>query len=219
MTDFAAARRMMVDGQLRTFDITDQAVLAAMLAVPRERFIPATSAGIAYLDTELGVGSGGKRRLLTPMVFGRLLQVAEISPDSHILDVGSANGYSAAVISRLSDKVVALEEDPGLAHHARRELADIGAANVSVVEGPLAAGWQEAGPYDVIVVNGLCEVVPAALLDQLGENGRLVTVVGSGPAPKAIIYRRADGKITGRPVFDAAAPPLAGFARQPVFQF
>lgn len=219
MSDFNAARRMMVDGQLRTFDITDQAVLAAMLAVPRERFVPPALAGIAYLDMEISVGGRSGRHLLKPMIFGKMLQAAEITPADNVLDVGCATGYSAAVLSKLSTKVVALEEDAELARHARHVLPEVGVTAVSVVEGPLADGWSSTAPYDVIIVNGRCEAVSTQLLGQLAPNGRLVAIVGAGPAPKATIYRNAEGKISGRPVFDAAGPALPGFARPPAFQF
>jgi len=215
MPDFAVLRRTMVDGQLRTFDITDQSVLAAMLTVPRERFVPTDVSGIAYLDTDIAVSS--RRRLMTPMVFGKLLQTAEITPSCRVLDVGCAAGYSSAVLSQIAQKVVALDEDADLARMSRHHLS--ASHNVTVVEGPLTDGWKPEAPYDVIVVNGLCEVVPPELFDQLKEDGRLVTVVGSGPASKAMIYRRDDGKVTGRPVFDATGPRLPGFAKQPVFQF
>src|SRR3569833_1306059 len=105
MPDFATARRMMVEGQLRTFDITDKDVLGAMLALPREAFIPASSAAIAYLDMEVPVDARGTRRLLTPMIFAKMLQVAELAPTHHVLDVGCATGYSSAVLSRLSANV------------------------------------------------------------------------------------------------------------------
>jgi protein-L-isoaspartate(D-aspartate) O-methyltransferase len=219
MTDFAAARRTMVDGQLRTFDVTDQNVLAAVLAVPRERFVPAASVAIAYLDSEIVVGGHGQRRMLKPMVFAKMLQAVAISPSDHVLDVGSGTGYSAAVIGDLCEKVVALEEDPDLARHARQNLAAVGAANVTVAEGPLGNGWPAGGPYDVIVLNGAAETVPSALFDQLKPGGRLVAIVGSGPAPKVTVYRLVQGQFSGWPVFDASGPVLPGFARPPVFQF
>src|SRR6185436_17542245 len=107
MPDFATARRMMVDGQIRTYDVTDPTVLSAMLAVPRERFVPADRAGVAYIDTDLPVGRG--RRLLKPMVLAKLLQAAAIRPEERVLDVGCATGYAAAVLARMGAQVVALE--------------------------------------------------------------------------------------------------------------
>lgn len=219
MPDFATARRMMVDGQLRTFDITDREVLAAMLAVPRERFVPQAAAAIAYLDTEIAVGGKGGRRLLKPMIFAKMLQVAEVAPTDHVLDVGCATGYSSAVLSRLCASVVALEEEPDLARKARENLRAVSPAIVSVVEGALSRGWPASMPYDLIIVNGLCQEIPPKLLEQLKEGGRLIAVVGVGPAPVAMIYRRLEKTISSSPVFDASAPLLPGFSRALVFQF
>ena len=144
MPDFATARRMMVDGQLRTFDVTDQDILAAMLAMPREMFIPSSLAGIAYLDMEVPVGGNGARYLLKPMIFAKMLQSAEITPTSHVLDVGCSTGYSSAILSKLGGSIVALEEDADLASEARRNLAEVGAGDVAVVNGPLADGYAPA---------------------------------------------------------------------------
>src|SRR5262247_3875199 len=123
MTDFAAARRMMVDGQVRTSDVTDPRLQAAMLEVPRERFLPDAQAGLAYLDLDVPVmaaGEGGVPRcLLKPMVLAKLLQAAEVGADDHVLDVGCATGYSSAILVKLARSVVALEEDARLANRAR----------------------------------------------------------------------------------------------------
>ena len=142
MTDFAAARRNMVDGQVRTADVTDMRILAAMQEVPRERFLPPASAGIAYLDLDVAVSKD--RRLLKPMVFAKLLQAADIAGTDLVLDVGCATGYSAAVIARLAGQVVALEEDPALARAATEALASI--PNVTVASVTLREGWPPAGP-------------------------------------------------------------------------
>jgi protein-L-isoaspartate(D-aspartate) O-methyltransferase len=217
MPDYAAARRMMVECQLRTFDITDKAVLAAMLAVPRERFVPPAQIDLAYLDAEVPVGKG--RRLLKPMIFGRMLQAAAIDPGDRILDVGSATGYSAAVLSRIGAAVVALEQELELIRPARPLLPEVSDTHVSVVEGPLTDGWPAEGPYDVIIVEGQCDTVPDKLLGQLAADGRLVTIMGPGPAPKAMVFRNVDGRPSGRPVFDASGPVLPGFVRPPAFQF
>jgi protein-L-isoaspartate(D-aspartate) O-methyltransferase len=219
MTDFAADRRMMVDGQIRTADVTDMRVLNAILDTPRERFVPATSAALSYLDLDLPVGEGAARGrcLLKPMVLAKLLQAAEIEAGDHVLDIGTASGYSAAVLSHLAASVTALEEDKALAKVAAEALA--GLANVTPVSGPLTAGWAQSAPYDVIVLEGSTEVVPQALCAQLKDGGRLVCVLGSGPSAKAMLYRRSGEDVGGRPVFDAAAPLLPGFAKVPVFAF
>lgn len=217
-TNFATARRMMVDGQLRTYDITDQKLLSAMLEVQREKFVPATMAGIAYLDTDVAVGHD--RRLLKPMVLAKLIQAAGISPSDSVLDVGCATGYSAAVLAKLAGSVVALEADAALADAARRTLG-AGAGAVTVVTGPLADGCAAKGPYDVILVNGAVETVPPQLFKQLKDGGRLVTVVGSGPASKATLYRSLGrgGEVSSRAIFDATGALLPGFSKPAEFVF
>lgn len=217
MIDFAAARRMMVDGQVRTADVTDPRVLAAMGELPRERFAPASKIELSYLDLDLPANSGGSRRLLKPMVLAKLVQMAEIDAADHVLDVGCATGYSSALLAQMAGSVTALEEDRTLAREAEQALAQL--SNVKVVIGPLVTGWPLAEPYDVIVMQGATEVVPDALLRQLKDGGRLVCVLGPGPQRKAMLYRKIDGDVSGRPVFDAAAPLLPGFSRAPGFVF
>ncbi len=223
MSDFTAARRMMVDGQIRTSDVTDLRVVAAMLEVPRERFVPESKAELAYLDLDVPVSreSGGApaRRLLKPMVLAKLLQAADVQEGDHVLDVGCATGYSAAVLAKLARSVVALEADPELARHARANLAVIGVANVTVESGPLVDGWAAHAPYDVIVLGGAIEVPPQALFRQLKDGGRLATVMGRAPNGRAMLYCSAAGDVTGRAIFDAAAPTLPGFAARPAFVF
>jgi len=217
MADYAQARRVMVDRQVRTADVTDLRIISALLEVPREMFVPAARRAIAYLDLDVPVNESG-RALLKPMVFAKLLQAAGIGETDRVLDVGCATGYSAGVLAKLAGDVVALE-DAALARSAGETLAQIGAKNLSVVSGALAAGWAERAPYDVIVLEGAAEVVPDSLLSQLKDGGRLVAVVGFGPMGKATLYRRAGGHATAQPVFDAAAPPLPGFIKPAAFVF
>jgi protein-L-isoaspartate(D-aspartate) O-methyltransferase len=223
MTDFATARRMMVDGQVRTSDVTDPRISAAMLELPRERFVPQGKAGLAYLDLDLPVTQpkpgGAARCLLKPMVLAKMVQAVGLAEDDHVLDVGCATGYSSALLARLAGSVIALEEDEALARLARENLAAVGAVNATVVSGPLTQGWQGRAPYDVIFVNGASEIVPHALARQLKEGGRLVAVVGRAPTGQAVVYRCVGGDISGWPIFDAAAPLLPGFAAPPVFVF
>ncbi len=216
MTDFAAARRHMVDGQVRTADVTDLRIQAAMLALPRERFLPPASAGLAYLDLDLPVGQGG-RRMLKPMVLAKLLQAAEIAAGDRVLDAGCASGYAAALLARIAAEVVALEEDPGLAQSARANLA--GLANVTLVSGPIAAGWPSGAPYDAILLEGATETMPQALCRQLKDGGRLVCVLGAGPGAKATIYTRSGDDFGARAIFDASAALLPGFAKPAAFAF
>jgi protein-L-isoaspartate(D-aspartate) O-methyltransferase len=215
MSDFTAARRHMVDGQVRTTDVTDLRVISAMLEVPRERFMPPASASLAYLDLDVPVG--GSRRLLRPMVLAKLIQAADLESTDRVLDVGCATGYSAGVLARIVDHVVALEQEAGLAKAAKEAL--LSQPNVDVVNGPLAEGWSQGAPYDVVVLEGATEAVPQALCQQIKNGGRLVCVLGSGPGSTAMLYRRSGGEVGGRPVFDASAALLPGFAKTPVFAF
>lgn len=220
MIDFVAARRMMVDGQVRTSDVTDLRLIAAMLEVPRERFLPEGQAALAYLDRDLPVGAageGGPRHLIKPMVLAKLMQAAEIGEGDHVLDVGCATGYSSAVLGRLAGSVIALEQEPSLAHRAAETLRAM--PNVTVVIGPLRAGWPAAAPYDVIFLNGATEVAPRTLLQQLKEGGRLVGVLGRAPNGRGMLYRASGAEPSGRPIFDAAAPVLPGLARPETFVF
>ena len=217
MFDAAAPRRHMVDGQIRTADVTNPNLIAAMQAVPREQFVPAALADQAYRDGDVSLGRG--RALLRPIVLGKLIQGADVRPGDHVLDVGCGTGYSAAVLAHMGAAVVALEEDADLAQRAEAALAGAGAGQVTVVKGPLTLGWPAAAPYDLILLDGAIEVAPDALGRQLKSSGRLAAVFGRNPAAKAMIYRSIEGHLVGRPIFDAAAPPLPGFAAPPAFVF
>jgi len=224
MIDFVAARRIMVDSQVRTSDVTDLRLIAAMLALPRERFLPAEQADLAYLDFDVPVAAARAgappRRLLKPMVLAKLLQAAELAEGDHVLDVGCATGYASAVMARLTHSVVALEQDAALAQLAGDTLRALGVSQVQVVSGPLADGWPPQAPYDVILLNGASEIAPKTLLRQLKPGGRLVGVLSRGPAGKAMLYRSIGGESGGgRPIFDAAAPLLPGFSATPAFVF
>jgi len=217
MFDAANARRLMVEGQIRTADVTDTTVLDAMQTLPRERFLPPALVQLAYLDGDVPVRRG--RTLLRPMVLAKLVQAARIDRDDRVLDLGCATGYSAAVISRLAGSVVALEEDADLARQAKEALAEVGAANVEVVTGPLASGWPAGGPYDVIFLDGATEIRPDSLGPQLKPDGCVVGVYSPTAASKATIFHFIEGHMVGRPVFDAAARVLPGFSAPPQFVF
>jgi protein-L-isoaspartate(D-aspartate) O-methyltransferase len=224
MIDYARQRQAMVDSQIRVNDVTDPRILAAMGELPREKFVPAARAALAYIDEDVPLratvaGKPAARYLMEPMVLARLVQGLSLTASDHVLDIGSASGYSAALMARLAASVVALEEDTEFVPIAKRLLASLGADNVKVVSGPLTAGAPKEGPYDAILLQGSVEIMPAALTDSLKDGGRLAVVVGCGRAAKAMLYLRT-GKVVGaRPVFDAAIPPLPGFSAPREFVF
>jgi protein-L-isoaspartate(D-aspartate) O-methyltransferase len=216
MADSATLRRMMVDGQIRTADVTDRPLIQAMLDLPRERFVSPAQAALAYLDQDLPAGAAG-RRLLKPMILAKMLQALDLSPGTRVLDVGCATGYAAALMARLGATVVALDEQPELAGQARANLA--GLESVEVAEGKLIDGYPAKAPYDAILVEGAVEVEPEALCRQLADGGRLVCIRGAGPAAKATLYRRNGDDISHGQLFDAAAAVLPDFTRPPAFVF
>ncbi|MEO8756875.1 MAG: protein-L-isoaspartate O-methyltransferase [Devosia sp.] len=207
MTDFAHARRLMVDNQLRTSAITDRRVLRAMGEVPREKFVPAVRQGLAYIDEAQPLHA--TRRLSAPAPFAKMVQLAAIEHTDHVLDVGCGMGYSAAVLGRLAASVVAAEDDTMLAGAARKVLAETGASNVTIVDGALDSAGKGQGPYDVIVVEGTVAEVPMALLGQLKPDGRLVASIGgAGKVPVAHLFAKSGQNIASRADFDARLPPL-----------
>lgn len=216
MTDFAAARRHMVDGQVRTADVTDLRIQGAMLEIPRERFMPPAAKGLAYLDLDVPVGEGG-RRMLKPMVLAKLIHAADLSDADRVLDVGCTTGYGAAVLARVASEVVALEEDPALAQMAKTQLADT--PNARVVCGPLMTGGAADAPYDAILMEGASEITPEPLFRLLKDGGRLVCVMGGGPGAKATIFSRTGDEMGARHIFDAAAAVLPGFVKPVEFAF
>jgi len=221
--DFSELRVKMVDGQVRTTDVTDAALLDAMLAVPREAFVSAALQPLAYIDEDIRISDGadgsGARYLMEPSPLAKLLQLAEIGAGDSVLDVGCGTGYSTALLSRLAKSVVALESDAALAEAAKAALSAQGCDNTSVVTGPLPQGHAAKAPYNVILIGGSVEEVPAALLGQLAEGGRLVAVEGQGNSGVARLFFKAGGVVTGRRAFNAAIKPLPGFERIHAFEF
>jgi protein-L-isoaspartate(D-aspartate) O-methyltransferase len=215
MIDFSAARRNMVDCQVRTQDVTDLRIIDAFLQVPRERFVPASKQGLAYLDYEVPLTDAPNARcLLKPMVLAKLLQAAAPRSTDRVLDIAGGTGYAAAVLSRLAGEVVAVEDDKAMAKEAQKNLGNA----VTFAVGPLTAGAEAHAPYDIILINGACDVVPKALFTQLRDGGRLLCVMGSAPG-KGTMYFRSAGDVSDRALFDASAPKLPGFARTPAFVF
>jgi len=213
---FAVRRQHMVDGQLRTCDVTDQALLAAFASLAREAFVAPDFASLAYLDRDAPALGACDRLLLAPMTLARLIQAASVGPGEAALDVAGGSGYSAAIMASLGARVVALESDSGAVASARRLLAD--ERQVEIVAGDLAEG-AAGGPFDVILINGAFETAPEKLLSLLADDGRLVGVDSSGGAPKAILIERISGQTSRRALFDVTAPRLDAFRKAPSFAF
>jgi protein-L-isoaspartate(D-aspartate) O-methyltransferase len=212
----------MVESQVRPNGITDHRIIAAMLELPREDFVPAARRAVAYMDEDILLttpeGGGPRRYLMEPMTFARLVQRAEIKATDRILHIGATTGYGSAVLAALGGSVVALEEHGELAEQARQNLSRF--ANVRVVKGPLVQGHAAESPYDVILVEGLIEAVPEALTGQLADGGRLVAVIGRGAVAKVVTISKAGQAFSENRGFDATVGELPGFAaRKPEFVF
>jgi protein-L-isoaspartate(D-aspartate) O-methyltransferase len=221
MSGFSTARQKMVDGQVRPSDVTDFRIIDAMLAVPREAFVPEHQLALAYLDLDLDISDGGsaKRFLIKPVVIAKMLQAADIKGTDNVLVAGCATGYTAALVGRLAGRVTATESDPAHAAKAREVLAGLGLANVTFQAADVAEGVPANAPYDVIVLDGATEIVPDRLYRQLRDGGRLVGVFALTKPPRAMIVTRSHGDFGNRALFDASVPVLPGLERVSAFVF
>ena len=217
MTDYAAAREIMVDRQVRTADVTLYPIIAAMLEVPREAFVPDSLRSVAYLGEHVPLGGG--RVLLDPRVFAKLLDAVNVGPNDLVLDVGCAYGYSTAVLAKMAEAVVAVEEDAAMAAEAEAILSAQGVDNAVVHIGPLAEGVAAHGPFDAMVIEGAIEVLPPALEAQLKPGGRVAAIFVDGARGHARLGLRTETGIAWRRIFDATAPVLPGFAAAKAFEF
>ncbi|MGQ0589151.1 MAG: protein-L-isoaspartate O-methyltransferase family protein [Sphingosinicella sp.] len=216
MTDqsFEAMRRAMVASQLRTTGVNDPRVIAAMGAVPRERFVPDERRASAYAD--LVVPLGGGRALNPPMTLGRLLTEARLKGDERALVVGAATGYGAAVLARLAVSVVALEEDARLAAAAGEALAGTG---VELVKGPLAKGHAAGAPYDFVLIDGAVEHVPERIIQQVVDGGKIALALLDQGVSRLCVGRVISGAFGATAYSDAAAAVLPGFEKPRAFNF
>jgi protein-L-isoaspartate(D-aspartate) O-methyltransferase len=206
-----ARREAMIDSQLRPTGVNDPAVLAAFRGVDRARFVPAAAAALAYADAAVPLAPG--RAMLEPMILGLLLTHAGVEPGDRVLVVGAGTGYAAALLAALGAEVTALEADAGLAAAAR-------ANGIDAVEGPLAAGWPAAAPYDLVLLDGAAADLPPALLAQVADGGRLAgVIVGDDRIGRATVGRVVAGRFAGTGFAETGASVLPGFARAPAFVF
>lgn len=219
MTDFALARRNMVEGQLRPNRVTNAQLLAEIGTLPRERFLPEGLRSVAYSDEDVPLGNG--RYLMEPMVLARLIQTLQPRESDRALVVASGRGYGAALLARLVKSVIAVESDPVLAAAAKQTAKELGLANIEQKIGQMEAGAAASAPYDVVLIEGAVRQVPQAIIDQLVDGGRLATIVAGAPGAlgTAQIFVKEGGVASGRPIFDAGTPTLPGFAPPPRFTF
>ena len=221
MSDFTTARQKMVDGQVRPSDVTDIRIIDAMLAIPRELFVPAAQRSLAYLDLDIDVSGGGpaKRFLLRSAVTAKLLQAADIKETDEVLVAGCASGYVAAVAARFARRVTATESDPSLAAKAKATLDTLGLGNVAVKTAGVAEGDSANAPFDVIFLNGATEIVPEGLYRQLREGGRLVGSFALAGPQRATVVTASHGDFGHRALFDSVIPVLPGLERPAAFVF
>jgi protein-L-isoaspartate(D-aspartate) O-methyltransferase len=217
MTDFALRRRMMVDTQVRPSDVTKFPIIDAMLRLPREEFVPDALVEAAYIGENLTLDGG--RVLLDPRTLAKMLDALEITRSDLVLDIGCATGYSSALILRMAQAVVAVEEDDALAQAAESALARTGSETVVLHTGPLAQDAAAHAPYDVMIVQGGIEEFPQALVGQLREGGRVAALFMRGALGVVRLGIRKGDEVTWRDIFNAAAPVLPGFAATAVFNF
>jgi len=217
MIDYQAARIAMVDGQVRPSDVTLYPIIEAMLRVPREAYVPLEMRPLAYIGEHINLENGGV--VLAPRILAKMLESLDIKQDELVLDIGVGLGYSAAVIARLAEAVIAVEENATLAGVAETTLSEQSADNAVMHVGPLVDGASEHGPYDVIVVEGGVQVLPDSLLAQLKVGGRIAAIFMDGPSGQCRIGVRTLAGISWVKAFDATAPILSGFTTEKIFSF
>jgi protein-L-isoaspartate(D-aspartate) O-methyltransferase len=217
MADFAQRRRTMVDTQIRPSDVTSFPVIDAMLNVPREMFVPDAARDLAYLGGPVPLNAS--RQLMEPRSIAKMLEALDVTPSDLVLEIAPGLGYTTALLARMAEAVVAVEEDADLAREAEAVLSAQEVDNAAVLTGPLVEGSARNGPYDAIVVFAGVEEMPQAILDQLKEGGRIAALFMDGPLGEVRLGHKAHGVVSWRMEFNATAPILAGFARAPGFVF
>lgn len=215
MANFETRRTVMVDTQVRPSDVTKFPIIDAMLSIPREAFVPTSLREAAYIGENLNLPGG--RTMLEPRTLAKMLDALDVRPSDVVLDVGCGLGYATAVIARLAEFVVALEDDADRAAEAQANLSDEGVDNAAVMTGDLTEGIAKSAPYDVILIHGGVEVVPEALTDQLRDGGRIAALFVQGALGTVRIGRKSDGRVSWRDTFNAGAPVIPGFRRATAF--
>lgn len=215
MSDYQTLRTTMVDTQVRPSDVTKFPIIDAMLKTPREAFVPDEERAAAYADTPIKLGGG--REMLDARTLAKMLDVASVQPSDVVLVLGAGLGYGAALLASMADFVVALEEDDTLASAAETRLGEAGIDNVAALQGTLSEGAAKHGPYSLVFVEGAVEHMPNAILDQIQEGGRIVSLFAEGNLGLVKIGFKQDGRVSWRFAFNATAPILPGFAKETAF--
>ncbi len=216
--DYTLARQYMIKSQIHPNRVSDPFVLEAMGALPREAFVAEKWKPVAYADKQVDIGNG--RFLMEPLVIARLLQIAEVHSGDVVLDLGCGRGYSAGLLGKMANTVVAIEPDADMAAIATSTLSELGIDNVAVITAPLNEGYAAQAPYNVIFVNGAIPEVPKVLLSQLADGGRLVAVVrGETGLGRLVVVTKTPHGFGRREPFDASAAFLPGFSPGEHFSF
>jgi protein-L-isoaspartate(D-aspartate) O-methyltransferase len=216
--NFEQARSNMVEQQIRTWEVLDQAVLDLLYAVPREDFVPPPYRTLAFADMEIPIGEGEK--MMAPKLEARIVQAVAPRKSERVLEVGTGSGYLTALLAHRAAHVHSVEIRPALAAFGRANLERHGADNVTLETGDAARGWPTRAPYDVIVLTGSTPVLPKALLEQLSPGGRLFAVVGEAPVMAArLVTCSAPGALRSVELFDTLLAPLANAEQPPRFIF
>ena len=218
--DYAKARELMVEQQIRPWDVFDPRVLEVLAAMPREDFVPGAHRALAYTDLALPLGHG--ESMMKPVVEGRALQALELSPGDDVLEIGTGSGFLAACLGRLAREVVSLERHADLADAARARLAAHGANNVNVIAAD-AFSWDASSlgsgrRFAAICVTGAVSSIPPRFVEWLQPDGRMFIVRGRSPAMEAVLLRNQSGSPRIESLFETDLPYLAGAAPAPTFE-
>jgi len=206
--DFAKARKIMVDNQIRPVGVTNYALLDSLGKIPREKFVPENRVSLSYCDSDHKLSESG-RYLMSPASFARLAQLADVKQNEIILLVGCGTGYSVAVLSGLCSAVFGIEDDEELVKKAESVLADLNIGNSAVLTKDLSKGVPSEAPFDLILIEGEVDSVPSALLSQLRDGGRLVAVIKDGAIGKASVFVKSGKDVSQRIGFDVKIPSLS----------
>ena len=205
---YAEARRRMVTEQLSSRDIRSPRVLAAMLDIPRHRFVPEDERDLAYADTPLPIGY--RQTISQPYIVALMSQLLNLSGAERVLEIGTGSGYQAAILAALAGQVYTIERIPELCRQARSVLADLGLENVTIVEGDGTRGLPEHAPFQGIMVTAASPGVPEPLKEQLAEGGQLVLPVGGRGGQMLERWRRSGDRFDREQIAPVAFVPLIG---------